>query len=134
MHPHIIFWVSAFVRMLSVLVGATVAWYFWGVTVGLLFALVGMMVLVCVQLHYLLMLSDWLDHPSSARLPDGWGAWTEIFSRLYKLRRGDEKNQAELAEWLARFFYIAILAYIGYGVVSWYQSYLHQAMSIMDSN
>ena len=103
MHPHIIFWVSAFVRMLSVLVGATVAWYFWGVTVGLLFALVGMMVLVCVQLHYLLMLSDWLDHPSSARLPDGWGAWTEIFSRLYKLRRGDEKNQAELAEWLARF-------------------------------
>lgn len=48
-------------------------------------------------------LADWLDHPSSTRLPDGWGAWTEIFSRLYKLRRGDERNQAELAEWLARF-------------------------------
>ena len=39
-----------------------------------------------------------------------------------------------LAEWLPRFFYIAILFYIGYGVVTWYQSYLHTAMSIMDSN
>ena len=39
-----------------------------------------------------------------------------------------------LAEWLPRFFYIAILFYIGYGVVTWYQNYLHQAMSIMDSN
>ena len=103
MHPHLIFWVSAVVRMMSVLIGAAIGWYFWGVTVGLVLALVGMMVLVSVQLHYLLMLSDWLDHPSSARLPDGWGSWTEIFSRLYKLRRGDEKNQAELAEWLARF-------------------------------
>ena len=62
-----------------------------------------MLGLVVMQLQYLLSLSDWLDNPSSARLPDGWGAWTEIFSRLYKLRRGDEKNQAELAEWLARF-------------------------------
>ncbi len=39
-----------------------------------------------------------------------------------------------LAEWLPRFLYIAILAYIGYGIVTWYQSYLQQAMSIMDSN
>lgn len=39
-----------------------------------------------------------------------------------------------LAEWVPRFLYIAILAYIGYGIVTWYQSYLHQAMSIMDSN
>jgi two-component system phosphate regulon sensor histidine kinase PhoR len=62
-----------------------------------------MITLIVVQLQYLLNLSDWLDNPNSARLPDGWGAWTEIFSRLYKLRRGDEKNQSELAEWLARF-------------------------------
>ncbi len=103
MHPHLVFWISALVRMTIALASAAVGWYFWGVTAGLILALVGMVVLVCVQLHYLLMLSDWLDHPSSARLPDGWGAWTEIFSRLYKLRRGDEKNQAELAEWLARF-------------------------------
>ena len=31
------------------------------------------------------------------------GGVDRSFSRLYKLRREDEKNQAELAEWLARF-------------------------------
>lgn len=103
MHSHLVFWVSAIVRMLTVLGGAALAWFFWGLIPGLIVGLAGMIALICVQLHYLLSLADWLDHPSSARLPDGWGAWTEIFSRLYKLRRGDEKSQAELTEWLARF-------------------------------
>ena len=31
------------------------------------------------------------------------GGVDRSFSRLYKLCREDEKNQAELAEWLARF-------------------------------
>ena len=103
MHPHLVFWISAIVRMMIVLICACLGWFFWGAVPGLMLGLAGMIVLISVQLHYLLSLSDWLDNPSSARLPDGWGAWTEIFSRLYKLRRGDEKNQAELAEWLARF-------------------------------
>ncbi|MDO8651244.1 MAG: phosphate regulon sensor histidine kinase PhoR [Undibacterium sp.] len=103
MHPHLVFWISAIVRMMIVLMGAGLGWFFWGAVPGLMLGLAGMIGLISVQLHYLLSLSDWLDNPSSARLPDGWGAWTEIFSRLYKLRRGDEKNQAELAEWLARF-------------------------------
>lgn len=103
MHPHLVFWISAAVRMLTVLGVAAVGWFFWGAVPGLMIGLLGMIVLICVQLHYLLSLADWLDHPTSMRLPDGWGAWTEIFSRLYRLRRGDEKNQAELTEWLARF-------------------------------
>ncbi len=103
MHPHLVFWVSATVRMLTVLAIAAVGWFFWGIVPGLVIGLVGMIFLISVQLHYLLKLSDWLESPSSAHLPDGWGAWTEIFSRLYKLRRGDEKNQTELTEWLARF-------------------------------
>lgn len=103
MHPHLIFWISASVRMAIILAAAAAGAYFWGVVTGLALALCGMIVLIVVQLQYLLNLSDWLDNPNSARLPDGWGAWTEIFSRLYKLRRGDEKNQSELAEWLARF-------------------------------
>jgi two-component system phosphate regulon sensor histidine kinase PhoR len=36
-------------------------------------------------------LSEWLDDSQSARLPDGWGAWTDVFSRLYRLRRDDER-------------------------------------------
>ena len=59
--------------------------------------------LAFTQLHYLFRLGSWLDNPSHAKLPDGWGAWTDIFARLYRMRRDDEKNQIELAEWLARF-------------------------------
>ncbi len=62
-----------------------------------------MVAMVVIQLHYLYQLSGWLDNPDSTKLPDGWGAWTDIFSRLYRLRRDDEKNRAELSEWLARF-------------------------------
>ncbi|MBI3283971.1 MAG: phosphate regulon sensor histidine kinase PhoR [Burkholderiales bacterium] len=103
MSPHLIFWISALVRIVLVLAGTGVACYLWGAIPGLVLGLLGMTGLIGIQLFYLQRLSDWLENPNSARLPDGWGAWTDIFSRLYKLRRGDEKNQAELAEWLARF-------------------------------
>ncbi|TXI96397.1 MAG: phosphate regulon sensor histidine kinase PhoR [Burkholderiaceae bacterium] len=103
MRPHFIFWISALVRIVLILAGAGFCGYFWGAKVGFALAALGMLALVVMQLQYLLSLSDWLENPSSTRLPDGWGAWTEVFSRLYKLRREDEKNQAELAEWLARF-------------------------------
>lgn len=103
MRPHFIFWISAAIRIATLLVGGLVAAYFWGLSAGLFVALVMMIVTVCVQLSYLFRLSEWLESPHASRLPDGSGAWTEVFSRLYKLRRGDERNQAELAEWLARF-------------------------------
>lgn len=103
MNPHLLFWVPAGLRLSFVLLGAGAVWYFFGPIVGLAAALGALITLLIIQLHYLYKLSSWLDTPSSANLPDGWGAWTEIFSRLYKLRRGDEKNQAELTEWLTRF-------------------------------
>lgn len=103
MNPRLLFWVPAALRMALVLVGAGILWYLWGPIAGLLAGLFGMALLVIIQLHYLYQLSGWLDNPDSTRLPDGWGAWTDIFSRLYRLRRDDEKNRSELSEWLARF-------------------------------
>jgi two-component system phosphate regulon sensor histidine kinase PhoR len=103
MSPHIIFWVSAILRIALILSVSLGIGFFFGATAGLVLALLSVLGLIMVQLRYLSHLADWLDHPTSTKLPDGWGAWTDIFSRLYKLRRGDEKNQSELAEWLARF-------------------------------
>ncbi|MYN44658.1 phosphate regulon sensor histidine kinase PhoR [Pseudoduganella sp. FT93W] len=103
MNPKLLFWVPAALRSAIILGGcATLGWLF-GWVEGLVLALGAMIVMVFVQLSYLYQLSSWLDDPQSAKLPDGWGAWTSIFSRLYKMRREDEKNQAELTEWLARF-------------------------------
>ncbi|OEZ60665.1 phosphate regulon sensor histidine kinase PhoR [Duganella sp. HH105] len=103
MNPKLVFWVPAALRTAVILAGcATLGWMF-GWLNGLVLALLAMMVLVFVQLSYLYQLSNWMDDPQSAKLPDGWGAWTNIFSRLYRMRRDDEKNQTELTEWLARF-------------------------------
>ena len=103
MNPKLLFWIPALLRMSFILLGAAVFWWLFGATWGLSVALLSVIVLLIIQLDYLHKLGDWLEDPHSSKLPDGWGAWTNIFSRLYRLRRDDERNQSELTEWLARF-------------------------------
>jgi two-component system phosphate regulon sensor histidine kinase PhoR len=103
MNPKLLFWVPALLRMATVFIAGAVVWWMAGPVAGLAFALAGAVVALFVQLSYLHRLGEWLDDPQSRRLPDGWGAWTDVFARLYRLRREDERNQSELAEWLARF-------------------------------
>jgi two-component system phosphate regulon sensor histidine kinase PhoR len=102
-NPKLLFWIPALLRMCFIMAGAGIVWWLFGPVWGLLLALLSMIALLVIQLHYLFKLGDWLDNPHSSRLPDGWGSWTNIFSRLYRLRRDDERNQSELTEWLARF-------------------------------
>lgn len=103
MNPKLLFWVPAMLRLGLLLAGSGVVWWMAGPVAGLTLALATVLVLLFMQLSYLHQLGEWLDHPHSSRLPDGWGAWTEVFARLYRLRRDDERHQDELAEWLARF-------------------------------
>jgi two-component system phosphate regulon sensor histidine kinase PhoR len=102
-HPHLLFWVPALLRLSLVFVAAGIAWWLFGLVAGLSLALLITVALLVVQLSYLHQLGEWLHHPHSSRLPDGWGSWTDVFARLYRLRRDDERHQQELAEWLARF-------------------------------
>lgn len=103
MNPQVTFWIPAVLRALLLLGAAGTIAYFWGLAAGFAAGLVFFLAVSCIQLYYLYKLGLWLDKPESERMPDGWGGWTEIFARLYKLKRDDEKNQAELAEWLTRF-------------------------------
>lgn len=103
MNPGLLFWVPALLRLALVFVAAGIAWWLSGPVAGLALALGITLALLVVQLAYLHQLGEWLHHPHSSRLPDGWGSWTDVFARLYRLRRDDERNQKELAEWLARF-------------------------------
>ncbi|SFV16927.1 phosphate regulon sensor histidine kinase PhoR [Pseudoduganella namucuonensis] len=103
MNPKLLFWVPVALRLALVLAGVGVLWWLFGVVPALAVAFLIMLSVAFVQLKYLSQLSGWLDDPQSGRLPDGWGEWTAVFSRLYRMRRDDEKNQAELTEWLARF-------------------------------
>ncbi len=103
MNPKLLFWVPVALRLAFAAAGVGLLWWWSGPITALWVALLLVLGMALVQLHYLFQLSGWLDNPQSAKLPDGWGEWTPVFSRLYRMRRDDEKNQAELTEWLARF-------------------------------
>ena len=103
MNPNLLFWVPALLRLGTIFLAAGVVWWMAGPVPALVLALAGAIVALFVQLSYLHQLGEWLNDPQSGRLPDGWGAWTDVFARLYRMRREDERNQQELAEWLARF-------------------------------
>lgn len=103
MSPKLLFWVPAILRLALLFGAAGLVWWMAGTLSALVFALSALAVALFIQLRYLHALGEWLNDPRSGRLPDGWGAWTEVFARLYRLRREDERHQAEMAEWLARF-------------------------------
>jgi two-component system phosphate regulon sensor histidine kinase PhoR len=103
MNPKLLFWVPALLRVALMFVFAGLCWWIAGPIAGLAVALLLTLGQVYLQLSYLSQLSAWLDDSHSTKLPDGWGAWTDVFARLYRLRRDDERSQAELTEWLTRF-------------------------------
>jgi two-component system phosphate regulon sensor histidine kinase PhoR len=103
MNPKLLFWVPALLRLALVFVAAGLVWWMSGPLQALALALLIVLGLLISQLSYLQKLNEWLIDPQSSKLPDGWGSWTDVFARLYRIRRDDERNQAALAEWLARF-------------------------------
>lgn len=103
MSPRSLFWIPVAVRFALVWAAGLVGWYLWTFTIGLAIAFIVLTILVLVQLANMYQLSQWLDRPDEVRLGDGWGSWTEIFAKLYRLRRDDERSRNELAEWLSRF-------------------------------
>ena len=103
MTPRSLFWIPVLVRFMLVWGAGLTGWYLWNLTVGLAISFVVLTLLVIMQLQHMYQLSLWLDQPEEVRLGDGWGAWTEIFAKLYRLRRDDERSRNELAEWLSRF-------------------------------
>ena len=103
MNPRLLFWLPAVLRVAAVFALTGIISLFLGLRAGLFVGLLAMTGMALIQIHYLFRLSRWLENPQASALPDGWGAWTNVFARLYRLRRDDEKNRNELDEWLTRF-------------------------------
>ncbi len=103
MNTGLLFWIPNVLRGALLALGVALVWWKWGLLTSLVLTVLVLFLIIIVQLHYLHRLANWLEHPKSDNLPNGSGAWADIFSRLYRLRRLDEKNETELTEWLARF-------------------------------
>jgi len=74
-----------------------------GTEAGLWFAVVSLALLLAVYLVFLSWLSAWLDSPRLETIPNGFGAWAEVFARLYKSRRATETSERRLLDNEARF-------------------------------
>src|SRR3974390_1671702 len=55
------------------------------------------------QLAYLAILGNWLERPSLSTIPNGVGAWGEVFARLYRQQRASEIAQQRLIDNEERF-------------------------------
>jgi two-component system phosphate regulon sensor histidine kinase PhoR len=71
--------------------------------VGLWLAAVCLAVLYLGQLFYLDALGSWLERPSLSTIPNGVGAWGEVFARLYRQQRATEIVQQRLIDNEERF-------------------------------
>ena len=74
-----------------------------GAQAGLWFAVLVLSLLMVVYLGYLSLLGVWLDDPQLDTVPDGYGTWAEIFTRLYKSRRASVLSERRLLDNEERF-------------------------------
>ena len=97
------FWLPSLARLVVVgslaLIGAAVG----GAATGWAIASIGFLALVIVQLRYLASLQRWLRAPNVEEIPDGWGAWSDVFGELYRAHRREEKSRKQIGLALDRF-------------------------------
>jgi two-component system phosphate regulon sensor histidine kinase PhoR len=74
-----------------------------GAQAGLWFAVVALSLALFFYLGYLSLLGVWLDNPRLDDIPEGMGAWAEVFTRLYRARRDSEQTQRRLLDNEERF-------------------------------
>ena len=97
------FWLQPALRLGGIALLGLISTVVWDLTIGLLIAAGGLLLLVVLQLVYLQRLQRWLDDPGAAVIADGWGAWNSVFSTLYRARRREEASRRGLTSALDRF-------------------------------
>ncbi|MEG0820401.1 MAG: phosphate regulon sensor histidine kinase PhoR [Burkholderiaceae bacterium] len=70
---------------------------------GLVVAVAGLLMLLAIHLRYLSLLAAWLEAPALDTVPDGVGAWGEVFARIYRSRRATDQNERRLLDNEERF-------------------------------
>jgi two-component system, OmpR family, phosphate regulon sensor histidine kinase PhoR len=90
-------------RIAALVVAALLLGWFAGAVWGLGLVALGALVMLGVHLRYLGRLAAWLERPTLETVPDGIGAWSEVFARIYRTRRATEQNERRLQENEERF-------------------------------
>jgi two-component system phosphate regulon sensor histidine kinase PhoR len=90
-------------RLALVATAAIAVGLIFGERAGLWFAVIVLAAYSVAHLSYLAALGAWLEMPRLSSIPNGIGTWSEVFARLYRMRRASETNERRLLENEARF-------------------------------
>jgi two-component system phosphate regulon sensor histidine kinase PhoR len=93
----------AVLRLIALAAVGFVVGLIFGAPAGLWFAVGALALLLFIYLAYLSLLGVWLEQPKLDTIPEGIGAWGEVFTRLYKARREIEATQRRLLDNEERF-------------------------------
>src|SRR5258706_918306 len=93
----------ALLRLLLLAAVAVLLGEIFGVRAGLWFAVLSFALLLALHLAYLAVLGEWLEDPQLSSIPDGVGACAEVFTRMYKARRGSQQTEQRLSDNEQRF-------------------------------
>ncbi len=88
----------ALARLGSLGIAAIVVGLIFGERAGLWFGVIALALYSAVHLSYLAALGNWLESPRLASIPNGVGTWSEVFARLYRMRRESEVNERRLRD------------------------------------
>ncbi len=88
----------ALARLGSLGIAAIVVGLTFGERAGLWFAVLALALYGAVHLSYLAALGNWLESPHLTSIPNGIGTWSEVFARLYRMRRDSEVNERRLRD------------------------------------
>lgn len=97
------FWFFPLLRLSALTLVSLLIGGFFGLTFGLIAACLGLLFFLAMQLKYLAKLRLWLKAPRQEEIPEGWGAWGDVFAELYRAHRRESKSRDRLAAALDRF-------------------------------
>jgi two-component system phosphate regulon sensor histidine kinase PhoR len=96
------FWLLPVTLIVIVGLVSTIFGFLAGPSLAFAILSAGLGLMIVVQLRYLDRLQRWLKSPDREPIPDGFGAWGDVFSELYRARRRDERQRGELLDTLRR--------------------------------
>ena len=95
--------IPALLRVAVLALAAAAVGFLAGPIAGLWVAVVALGVLLAFHMTYATRLAAWLEQPRLDDIPNGWGLWANVFTRLYRQRRATEINERRLLENEERF-------------------------------
>jgi len=92
-----------FIFFVLILFLSFIASKIFSLNIAITFLILALIIYLISHIFWINELSKWLDNPKSNEIPDGRGIWQDIFSKIYKNYRFENKSKKDLATAMEKF-------------------------------